>query len=89
MINIKFIRKENRVVAYDNNIEIGECKFSELDNTWNIIHTIVDIKYQGQGIARKLVQYVIENSEKCNKNLIAECSYAKKVLDTNSNISAN
>lgn len=80
MINIKFIRKENRAVAYDNDIEIGECEFKELENTWNIIHTVVDSKYQGQGIAKALVQCVIENSKKCNKNLIAECSYAKAVI---------
>lgn len=86
MINIKFIRKENRSVAYDNDIEIGECEFRELDNTWNIIHTGVDSKYQGQGIAKVLVKSVIENSKKYNKNLIAECSYAKKVLEINSKL---
>lgn len=89
MVNIKFIRKENRVVAYDNDIEIGECEFKEIKDTWNIIHTVVDSKYRGQGIAKILVKCVIENSEKCNKNLIAECSYAKKVLETNNDISAS
>ena len=29
MISIKFIRKENRAVAYDHDIEIGECEFKE------------------------------------------------------------
>ena len=83
MIDIKFIEKENRAVAYDNEIEIeiGECEFEELEDTWNIIHTAVDRKYQGQGIAKVLVQCVIENSKKCNKNLIAECSYAKRILE--------
>lgn len=81
MINIKFIEKENRAVAYDNDVEIGECNFKEVGDIWNIIHTGVDSKYQGQGIAKMLVKCVIENSEKCNKNLIAECSYAKKILE--------
>ena len=89
MINIKFIKKENRAVAYDNLIEIGECEFKELEDTWNIIHTVVDSKYQGQGIAKALVKCVIKNSEEYNRNLIAECSYAKKVLETNNNISAS
>ncbi len=87
MIHIKFIKQENRAVAYDNEIEIGKCEFEELEDTWNIIHTLVDSKYQGQGIAKLLVKCVIENSGKCNKSLIAECSYAKKVLETNNNIS--
>lgn len=82
MIDIKFIKRENRSVAYDNEIEIGVCEFKESGDTWNIIHTVVDSKYQGQGIAKMLVQSIIENSKKCNKNLIAECSYAKKILET-------
>ena len=82
MISIKFIRKENRAVAYDHDIEIGECEFKELENIWNIIHTGVDRKYQGQGIAKRLVKCVIENSKECNKKVIAECSYAKKILET-------
>ena len=59
MINIKFIKSENRAVAYDEKTEIGECKFEEMENTWNIVHTRVDSKYQGQGIAKKLVKYKI------------------------------
>ena len=72
MISIIFISKENRAVSYDNNIEIGECVFKELENIWNIIHTGVDRKYQGQGIAKRLVKCVIENSKECNKKVIAE-----------------
>ena len=82
MISIIFISKENRAVSYDNNIEIGECVFKELENIWNIIHTGVDRKYQGQGIAKRIVKCVIENSKECNKKVIAECSYAKKILET-------
>ena len=72
MISIIFISKENRAVSYDNNIEIGECVFKELENIWNIIHTGVDRKYQGQGIAKRLVKCVIENSKECNKKVIAK-----------------
>ena len=81
MIDIKFIEKENRAVVYDNENEIGECRFIELEDIWNIIHTEVDSKYKGKGIAKRLVECVIENSEKYSKTLIAECSYAKKVIE--------
>ena len=81
MIDIKFMKNENRAVAYDDTIEIGECKFIESENRWNIIHTGVDSQYQGQGIAKRLVKCIIENSEKYAKNLMAECSYAKKVIE--------
>ena len=80
MIKIKF--EENKSVAYDENKKIGECDFIEENNTWNIIHTEVDNTYQGQGIAKKLVECVIENAKKQNKNIIAYCSYAKMVLES-------
>ena len=80
MIKIKF--EENKSVAYDENKKIGECDFIEENNTWNIIHTEVDNTYQGQGIAKKLVECVIENAKKQNKNIIADCSYAKRVLES-------
>lgn len=79
-MNIKFDKINNKSIAYDNNIEIGECVFIEIDGCWNIVHTEVSNLYQGQGIARKLVESVIENAKKYNKNLIADCSYAKKVI---------
>lgn len=81
MIEIKFDEKTRRSVAYDNSIEIGECAFAEQEETWNIIHTEVSNSYQGKGIARRLVQCIIENAKKNKKNLIAECSYAKKVIE--------
>lgn len=81
MIEINFLKNENRVVAYDDNVEIGECNFLESEGTWNIVHTNVNSNYQGQGIARKLVECVIQNAIKYNKKLIADCSYAKRVIE--------
>jgi len=78
MIEIKF--EDNKSVAYDCNKKIGECDFIESQEAWNITHTEVDSQYQGQGIARKLVECVIENAKIQNKKLIADCSYAKKVI---------
>ena len=81
MIKIDFIKEQNKSVAYDDNIQIGECDFIEIENCWNIVHTEVDNSYQGQGIARKLVEKIIENAKENNKKVIAECSYAKKILE--------
>ena len=83
MIDVKFLKSENRAVLYDESAEIGECNFIENENIWNIIHTAVDSKYQGQGLARKLVECVIENAKRYNKTLIAYCSYAKKIIENN------
>ena len=83
MIQIKFDKDNNKSIVYDNNAKIGECDFIETEETWNIVHTEVSNLYQGQGIARKLVENIIENAKKYNKKLIADCSYAKKVIDKN------
>lgn len=81
MIKILFEIEKKRAVVYDDNKEIGECDFIDNNGTWNIIHTGVNSKYQGQGIARKLVECVIKNAKEYNKKIIAECSYARKILD--------
>lgn len=81
MIEIKFDEIKKQAVAYDNDISVGECDYEEEGDTWNIVHTSVSYKYQGQGIARKLVECVIENAEKQNKKLIADCWYAAKILE--------
>lgn len=81
MIEIVFNKDENKAIAYDNKKQIGECDFKETKDVWNITHTEVDSNYQGQGIARRLVENVIENSKKYNKCIEATCSYAKKVIE--------
>ena len=83
MIEIKFDKDNNKSIAYDNNAKIGECDYIETEEIWNIVHTEVSNLYQGQGIARKLVENIIENAKKYNKKLVADCSYAKKVIDNN------
>ena len=81
MIKIIFDKSKNKSIAYDNNIQIGECDFVELKEGWNIVHTEVDNSYQGQGIARKLVESIIENAKKHEKRDVADCSYAKKIIE--------
>lgn len=81
MIEIKFDRENNKSLAYDNNIKIGECEFVETEENWNIIHTEVDKTHQGEGIARRLVEKIIQEAKKCNKNIVADCSYAVKVIE--------
>ena len=80
MIEIKFDKNNNKSIAYDVDTKIGECEFIEQGECWNIIHTEVSNLYQGQGIARKLVECIMEEANKNNKKLIADCSYAAKVI---------
>ena len=85
MIKIIFEKNQNKSIAYDNNNKIGECDYIEENDCWNIIHTEVDNSYQGQGIARKLVENILENAQIYNKKIIADCSYAKRVIESNKN----
>ena len=80
MIKIVFNKNENKSIAYDDNTKIGECDFEEVQDTWNIFHTEVDNAYQGQGIARNLIEIIAQNAKSNNKKLIASCSYAKKII---------
>lgn len=79
-MKIIFDNKKHQAVALDENKVIGVCQFIEKENIWNIIHTEVDKAYQGQKIAKSLVLEVLENAKKEEKEIIADCSYAKKVL---------
>ena len=81
MIKIEFNEEKKQSIAYDNNVKIGECTCIETEGVWNIVHTEVSNLYQGQGIARRLVEKILENAKKYNKNVTAECSYAKKVIE--------
>lgn len=83
MVKIMFDKDNNKSIAFDGDLKIGECNFIEENNVWNIIHTEVNDSYQGQGIARKLVVCVIENSKKYDKIIVADCSYAKIIIENN------
>ena len=81
MVEIKFDRENNKAVAYDNKTAIGECVFIENGEYWNIVHTEVNSLYQGQGIARKLVEKVLKNAKINDRDIIADCSYAKRIIE--------
>lgn len=80
MIKIKFEKEINKAVAYDSNTKIGECAFIEEGKYWNIFHTEVSDLYKGQGIAKRLVEEIIKNAKKYNKELVVDCSYAKRII---------
>jgi len=80
MIRIEFDIKNNKALAYEENDIIGVCEYIVQEDTWNIVHTEVDKNYQGQGIARRLVERTMEEAKKNNKKLIADCSYAARLI---------
>ena len=80
MIKIEFDVENNKSIAYDENAAVGVCEYIANKDNWNIVHTEVNKNYQGQGIARRLVECIIEEAKKNNKKLIADCSYAARLI---------
>jgi uncharacterized protein len=51
--------------------------------TITITHTEVNERYGGQGLGKQLVSKVAEYAKTENKAIIPQCTYAKKVLESN------
>ena len=79
-VSIVFEENANRSAAYKDGKLIGECEFSASEKTWVIVHTGVRPAYEGQGIARKLVESVIEAARTKKVKIVPLCPYAKKMM---------
>ncbi len=80
MIEIKFEDDKNRAAIYDGAEEIGYCTFSRSEKIWIIDHTCVSSAYGGQGLARKVVDKIIDTARERGIKIAATCPYALKVL---------
>ncbi|MGN0362426.1 MAG: GNAT family N-acetyltransferase [Bilifractor sp.] len=76
-VDIKFENYRNRAAAYDGSREIGVCVFTRSDNRWIIEHTEVDPLYNGNGIAGKLVDAVVDHARSLGVKILPLCSYAR------------
>jgi len=79
-IKIVFEANRDRSAAYDNGAVIGVCTYQATAGDWIINHTEVNPAYGGQGIARKLVDSVIEQARRARIKIVPECSYAAYVM---------
>lgn len=79
-ITIVFEEEMQRSAAYDGDLQIGECEYSQSGNTWSITHTGVREAYGGRGIARLLVLKVIEAARAKGVKINPVCSYAQKLM---------
>ena len=76
-------KKENdhRFVLYDGEKEIGYLSYDVEDNgDWIAEHTVVDEAYGGRGLARKLVEALIDEAKQQEIRVRPVCSYVKKVF---------
>lgn len=80
---MKELLKENRYLLLGENDEIlAEIDFPMIkEGVIEITHTIVSPSLQGQGIAKKLVEKVLEIAKEKGYRVMASCSYAKHYLE--------
>ena len=80
-IRIAFEEAERQSTAYDGDKQIGECQYSvDREGKWVIIHTGVRPAYNGRGIAKRLVEQVIEVARERGVKVIPVCSYAQRMM---------
>lgn len=80
---MKELLKENQYLLLGENDEIlAEIDFPMIkEGVIEITHTIVSPSLQGQGIARELVEKVLEIAKEKGYRVTASCSYARHYLE--------
>lgn len=80
---MKELLKENQYLLLGENDEIlAEIDFPMIkEGVIEITHTIVSPSLQGQGIAKKLVEKVLEIAKEKGYRVTASCSYARHYLE--------
>lgn len=74
---------DNRIEYIENGEILGEINFEEIKKgVFDINHTFVNEKLRGKGIGKKLVELAKKEIEKRNGKILASCSYAKKILES-------
>lgn len=79
---MQFTKDENRFYKEDEGGNlVAEVTYKQIDeDTMELDHTFVDESLRGQGIAEQLVNRVVEEAEKDNKQIIPTCSYADSLF---------
>ena len=80
---MKELLKENQYLLLGENDEtLAEIDFPMIkEGVIEITHTIVSPSLQGQGIAKKLVEKVLEIAKEKGYRVTASCSYARHYLE--------
>ena len=79
-MQIRYEADHCRSAAYDGEQRIGVAEYAKENGAWVITHTEVDPAYGGQGIARKLVEALIEAARRDGAKIVPVCSYAEKMM---------
>ena len=88
---IEFSHENGRIYAMDDSGKvIAEINFPEVSpGVCEIVHTYVDDRLRGQGIAGKLTETAVAEIEGQGKKVTASCSYAMKWLAKRDGVALN
>lgn len=79
------IEKGGYFTAEKDERNAGRINYSRSgDDNITIEHTEVNEEFQGQGVGQDLVKNIVEFARDNNLKIKSQCSYAKKILDRNS-----
>lgn len=79
---MEYKKYQNKICLLEDNKQLAIIEYTDNNNTYTIYHTFVNESLRGQGIAKILVEKVIEEANKNKKQVVATCSYAKKILNS-------
>lgn len=79
-VAVVFEESEQRSAAYKGGEQIGECEYSASGGVWTITHTGVRPAFEGQGIARRLLDCVVDAARARGCRIVPLCSYAQRVM---------
>ncbi|MBQ3417544.1 MAG: GNAT family N-acetyltransferase [Ruminococcus sp.] len=77
---IEFQESCCRSAALKDGKVIGKCEYRPSGPSWMITHTIVNPEFGGQGIAKRLVEKIIEEARAGKIRIIPFCPYARKMM---------
>ncbi len=80
MITVNFEPMSFRSVAYDDDLQIGWCRYEARTGAWVIVETKVDPEYSDHGLGGRLVLCVAKNAKAAGIPLLTEDPFAKNVL---------
>lgn len=80
---MEFKFENNRLNLYVDDKNAGYIEYSLEKDTLTILHTVVFKEYEGQGLARKLMEEIVKYVKENNLKILSECSYASHYLTKN------
>lgn len=80
-MEVVHVKKQNKWLALNDEIQIGELKYEIAKGTMTISHAEVDAHYRGHKIAEELVLSAIKQARDAGLKVIPACSFAKTVFE--------